>query len=173
MQINEVDRAAQRGVPSESHRVFKRAGFTLPTMTYDLERFVKAQEPVYAGVLGELRDGRKRGHWMWFIFPQLAGLGHSPQSQFFAIGSLDEAVAYWEHPILGARLGECTTLVNEITGRTVIEIFGSIDAMKFRSSMTLFSKAAPDGPFTLAIEKYFAGELDQLTLNPLAARRRV
>ncbi|MDB4873936.1 MAG: calpastatin [Gemmatimonadetes bacterium] len=139
-------------------------------MPYDLERFLEAQEPVYAEVLQELRNGQKRGHWMWFIFPQLAGLGHSSTSQFFGIGSLDEAVAYWKHPILGRRLNECTTLVNETTGRSIIEIFGSIDAMKFRSSMTLFSKAASDGPFALAIENYFAGELDQVSLDLLAAR---
>jgi uncharacterized protein (DUF1810 family) len=139
---------------------------------YDLDRFLEAQKPVYAEVLQELRDGQKRGHWMWFIFPQLAGLGHSSTSHFFGIGSLDEAVAYWKHPTLGPRLNECTTLVNETKGRTLIEIFGSIDAMKLRSSMTLFSKVAPDGPFALAIETYCAGQLDQLSLDLLASPRK-
>jgi uncharacterized protein (DUF1810 family) len=123
-------------------------------------------------VLGELRDGEKRGHWMWFIFPQLAGLGHSPTSRFFGIESLDEAIAYAQHPTLGTRLIECTTLVNETKGRTVIDIFGSIDAMKFRSSMTLFAKAAPDGPFMSAIEKYCDGQLDQVSLDMLVLHRK-
>jgi len=140
-------------------------------MPYDLERFLRPQDPIYAEVLQELRDGQKRGHWMWFIFPQLAGLGQSSTSRFFGIGSLTEAVAYAKHQILGTRLDECTALVNAITGRSIIDIFGSIDAMKFHSSMTLFSRAVSDGPFRSALEKYFAGELDQMTLDLLAAAK--
>lgn len=140
-------------------------------MTYALDRFLEAQEPVYAEVLQELRDGQKRGHWIWFIFPQLVGLGHSSTSRFFGIGSLYEAVAYWKHPTLGTRLNECTTLVNETRGRTLIDIFGPVDARKFRSSMTLFSKVAPDDPFAVAIEKYCAGQRDQLSLDVLASQR--
>ena len=139
-------------------------------MPVSLERFLKAQEPVYAEVLRELRAGEKRGHWMWFIFPQLAGLGVSSTSQFFGIESLDEAIAYSKHLTLGTRLVECTTLVNEAKGRTLIDIFGSVDAMKFRSSMTLFSIAAPDGPFMSALEKYCDGRLDQRSLDILDRR---
>jgi uncharacterized protein (DUF1810 family) len=97
-------------------------------MTDDLERFVAAQDPVYAGVLEELRRGRKTGHWMWFVFPQVAGLGHSPMSQRYAIGSLDEARAYLGHPILGPRLRECIGLVLVIEGRSAEEVLGPIDA---------------------------------------------
>ena len=115
-------------------------------MSHDFDRFLVAQELVYDGVLSELRRGRKTSHWMWFIFPQVAGLGHSAMSQRFAIASLDEARAYLAHPILGARLLECAALVLATTGRTAEAILGLIDGMKLRSSMTLFHRAAPEEP---------------------------
>jgi uncharacterized protein (DUF1810 family) len=133
---------------------------------HDLKRFVDAQEPVYQEVLEELRAGKKRSHWIWFIFPQIAGLGSSPTAQRYAIASIDEALAYLGHPILGARLRECTAIVNRIEGRTVSEIFGWPDDMKFRSCMTLFAQATTDNQvFRDALEKYFSGEADQQTLR--------
>lgn len=115
-------------------------------MSFDLERFVRAQHGVYDGVVDELRAGRKSGHWIWFVFPQVAGLGRSPMSQQYAIGSLAEAQAYLAHPVLGARLRECARLLLAIEGRSAVEILGEIDALKVRSSMTLFHRAAPDEP---------------------------
>jgi len=136
----------------------------LPTVPGDdLERFVTAQQPVYAEVLQELRSGRKTGHWMWFIFPQIAGLGHSPMSERYAIRSLAEAQAYLAHPLLGARLRECAALVLEITGRTPEEVFGPIDARKLRSCMTLFHRAAPDDPTFRHVLDRFGGTADPLT----------
>jgi uncharacterized protein (DUF1810 family) len=133
---------------------------------YNLRRFVEAQNPVYERVLSELSAGEKRGHWIWFIFPQLAGLGMSAMSQEFGISSLDEARAYLNHPILGARLKECTQLVLNVQGRSVDQIFGYPDNLKFRSSMTLFANSAPDHEiFRNALEKYFGGEGDPLTLE--------
>jgi uncharacterized protein (DUF1810 family) len=133
-----------------------------------LQRFVDAQQPTYATALGELRAGRKGSHWMWFIFPQIAGLGRSTMAQEFALSSLDEAAAYLAHPLLGPRLRECTALVAGIDGRSVGEIFGYPDDMKFRSSMTLFARAAPEEPiFAACLQKYFAGEPDPLTLARL------
>jgi uncharacterized protein (DUF1810 family) len=135
---------------------------------YNLQRFVDAQQPVIAGALSELKSGRKRGHWIWFIFPQLKGLGHSANSEFYGISGLAEAVAYLQHPLLGANLRECTRAVNAIEGRTAEDIFGEIDAMKFRSSMTLFAEAVPDEPiFHDALQKYFSGELDPVTIRGL------
>lgn len=133
---------------------------------YNLARFVAAQDVVYDRVVSELRRGRKTSHWMWFIFPQLRGLGHSPMAQEFAISSREEASAYLAHPVLGPRLTECTALVNQIEGRTVEEIFGYPDDLKFRSSMTLFATVA-GGVFTDALEKYFEGEADPLTVDLL------
>jgi uncharacterized protein (DUF1810 family) len=131
---------------------------------FNLERFVKAQEPVIAQVTQELRAGRKRTHWMWFIFPQLAGLGHSPMAQRYAVTSRAEAQAYLDHPVLGPRLIQLTEFVNQITGRTIHEIFGSPDDMKFHSSMTLFATARPAaGPFGSALEKYFGNQPDLRT----------
>ena len=115
-------------------------------MPYDLDRFVLAQAGVYDGALEELRRGRKTGHWIWFIFPQIAGLGHSEIRRFYAISSLDEAREYLAHPVLGARLRECPGIVLATHDSTAVEIFGSIDAVKLRSSMTLFHRAAPDEP---------------------------
>lgn len=135
---------------------------------YDLERFVSAQAPVYARACAELRAGRKTSHWMWFIFPQIAGLGSSAMAQSFAISSLAEAKAYLDHPVLGPRLVACTKLVNEIEGRSARQIFGSPDDLKFRSSMTLFAEAAGDKRvFIEALRRYFAGEADRLTLDKL------
>ena len=132
---------------------------------YDLQRFVDAQAPVYGRVVEELTRGRKESHWMWFIFPQIAGLGYSFMAQRYAIRSLDEARAYLAHPVLGARLRECTALVNRIEGRAIGDILGNPDDLKFRSSMTLFARAAPDEPvFAEALAKYFAGEGDAATL---------
>lgn len=122
---------------------------------YDLERFVAAQDPVINQVRAELRAGRKRTHWMWFVFPQLEGLGHSAMSQKYAIRSRQEAAAYLQHPVLGPRLRECTELVNRIEGRSLEEIFGYPDNLKFCSSIKLFaSVAADDLVFRTAIEKY-------------------
>ncbi|HEY9139648.1 MAG TPA: DUF1810 domain-containing protein [Bryobacteraceae bacterium] len=136
--------------------------------TYDLQRFVNAQNPVYERVCTELRNGLKKGHWMWFIFPQLRGLGHSPTAIAFGISSRQEAEAYLDHPILGPRLRECTRLVNLVEGRSLNQIFGYPDDLKFRSSMTLFASVAHDSQvFQDALQKYFGGELDRLTLERL------
>jgi uncharacterized protein (DUF1810 family) len=135
---------------------------------YDLQRFLDAQQPVISRVTGELKQGRKRSHWMWFIFPQLKGLGQTPQSNFFGISSLQEASAYLQHSVLGPRLITCTELVNAAESSDAEDIFGEIDAMKFRSSMTLFAKAAPESRVFLdALQKYFAGEFDPLTIAHL------
>ena len=135
---------------------------------YDLQRFVDAQNPVYDRVRAELQEGRKRSHWMWFIFPQIAGLGSSPLTRRFAISSLSEAAAFLEHPILGPRLAECTRLVNLIEGRPIGQIFGRPDDLKFRSSMTLFARASADNQvFVDALQKHFDGEFDPATLERL------
>lgn len=133
---------------------------------YNLQRFVTAQAPVYAGVCEELRRGQKASHWMWFIFPQIAGLGSSAMARKYAISGLDEARAYLAHPLLGPRLIECTRLVG-VSGRSVEDIFGAPDDMKFRSSMTLFAKAQGEGVFSEAIEKYCGGRFDEATLARL------
>jgi len=138
------------------------------TDRYDLQRFVDAQEPVYARVIDELRAGDKRSHWMWFIFPQIEGIGSSPTAQRFAISGLDEARSYLAHPLLGPRLRECTALVNGTDGKTLDDIFGYPDNLKFRSSMTLFARAAQDNAiFDAALAKYCAGEPDPLTVAKL------
>ena len=135
---------------------------------FNLERFVEAQAPVFEEVLDELRAGEKRSHWIWFIFPQIKGLGRSPMAELYAIASLAEAQAYARHPLLGPRLDECTRLVNEVEGRTIHQILGNPDNLKFRSSMTLFARAAPANPlFQQALDKYFAGQPDSLTLQLL------
>ncbi len=132
---------------------------------YGLHRFVEAQAPIYNQALKELRGGRKQSHWMWFIFPQLRGLGHSAMAYEYGISALAEAIAYLQHPLLGPRLRECTKTVNSIDGRTVSEIFGSPDDLKFRSSMTLFANATPDNvEFLTALERYFGGKQDPRTL---------
>ena len=132
---------------------------------HDLQRFVSAQDPVFAQVNAELTRGAKRSHWMWFVFPQLRGLGRSPMAERYGIASLAEARAYWEHPVLGPRLRECVDLLLRIEGRTAHQIFGSPDDLKLRSSLTLFERAVPEEPvFGRALERYFAGERDPLTL---------
>jgi len=140
---------------------------------FNLERFVQAQARIFQHVLAELRAGTKRGHWMWFIFPQIKGLGRSPTALEYAISGLDEARAYLRHPVLGSRLKECTRLVLEVQGRSAFDIFDSPDDMKFRSCMTLFAQASPGDAspdsdvFSRALEKYFDGLPDQLTLDRL------
>ena len=137
-------------------------------MSDDLERFVLEQDRDYAQVVDELRRGRKSSHWIWFIFPQIAGLGRSSMSQRFAIASLDEAMAYLAHPVLGPRLRECARLVLAVRGRTADEIFGSLDAMKVRSSMTLFHRAAPEEPeFRQVLDRYYGGVEDEATVERL------
>ena len=138
------------------------------TDPHNLQRFVDAQAPVYEQVCSELRQGRKRGHWMWFVFPQIAGLGHSATARGFAIASREEAQAYLQHPVLGRRLRECTSLVNLVEGRTLEQIFGYPDDVKFRSSMTLFAHATPDnGVFEDALRTYCWGAYDSKTLELL------
>jgi uncharacterized protein (DUF1810 family) len=134
----------------------------------DFAKFIAAQAPVYAAVTAELRAGRKATHWMWFVFPQLAGLGSSDRARRYALASPAEARGYLTHPLLGQRLRECTRLVNAVEDRSAHEIFGSPDDLKFHSSMTLFHRAAPDEPlFADALAKYFAGREDERTLNLL------
>lgn len=136
---------------------------------FNLQRFVDAQDPVFEDVLLELRRGDKEGHWMWFIFPQIKRLGSSAMSQRFAISSRAEAQAYLAHAVLGPRLIQCTELVNAVEGRSAERIFGPMDAMKFRSSMTLFREVASDALFGQALKKYFAGEPDTRTLQLLGS----
>ena len=136
------------------------------TDPYDLERFVTAQRDVYGRVLAELRAGQKESHWMWFIFPQMRGLGRTSTSIRFGVGSLKEAEAYARHPLLGERLRECTSLVNRIEGKSVARIFGYPDDLKFHSSITLFARAGSE-ECQAALTKYFAGEEDPLTQHLL------
>jgi uncharacterized protein (DUF1810 family) len=133
-----------------------------------LDRFVEAQAPVHARALAELKDGRKRSHWMWFVFPQLAGLGRSDTARFYAIASLAEARAFLAHPILGPRLVLCTRAVLAHRGSSAEAIFGPVDAMKFRSSMTLFEAAGAREPFGEALHLFFGGARDPATLGLLA-----
>lgn len=133
-----------------------------------LERFVEAQDRVYASVMEELAAGKKTSHWMWFVFPQLKALGRSSNAKHFGIESRVEALAYWQHPVLGTRLKQYTELVLATGGKTVHEIFGSPDDLKFRSCMTLFAQIAPDEPvFSQALKHFFGGQQDQMTLNLL------
>jgi uncharacterized protein (DUF1810 family) len=135
---------------------------------FGLQRFVDAQAGVYERARDELREGRKRSHWMWFIFPQIAGLGSSPTAVRFAISSLAEARAYLEHAVLGPRLRECSGIVASVEGRSANEMFGYPDDLKFHSSMTLFAEAGVEnGVFVDALEKYFGGERDRATLERL------
>ena len=135
----------------------------------DLERFVRAQDGgVYEQALRELRDGAKRSHWMWFVFPQVAGLGRSPMAQRYAISGLAEAHAYLAHPVLGPRLVEASQALLELSGRDPVRVLGSTDALKLRSSMTLFETAAPDERvFGEVLERYFGGERDEATTTRL------
>jgi len=135
---------------------------------FDLERFLDAQASVIERVQSELRAGAKRTHWMWFVFPQIAGLGHSAMAERYAIASLDEAKAYAAHPVLGARLRDCTALVLAVEGKAAHAIFGSPDDLKFHSCMTLFARAAPEEPlFAQALERFFSGREDPLTVERL------
>jgi uncharacterized protein (DUF1810 family) len=132
---------------------------------HDLQRFVAAQDPVYAQVCAELAAGAKTSHWMWFVFPQLRGLGRSATARHYGIGSRAEARAYWEHPVLGPRLRACTGLVLAVPGKTALQIFRSPDDLKFGSSMTLFAEVAPHEPlFARALDRYFSGRADPRTL---------
>ena len=138
---------------------------------FDLKRFVDAQQPVYGDVVDELRGGRKRSHWMWFVFPQLRGLGGSAMAVRFGIGLLDEARAYLGHELLGPRLRECARLVTAVQGRSIGQIFGSPDDLKLCSSMTLFAHATEDNQdFVAVLDKYYDGREDRLTLERLALR---
>ena len=133
-----------------------------------LQRFVDAQASTFKMAIAELRAGHKQTHWMWFVFPQIRGLGHSETARHFAIASRDEARAYLDHPVLGARLRDCTQIVRQLSGRSIGQIFGAPDDLKFHSSMTLFAEVdAPDGVFQLALDKYFEGRGDGLTLEIL------
>jgi uncharacterized protein (DUF1810 family) len=135
---------------------------------YNLQRFVDAQNALFEQVCAELREGRKQGHWMWFIFPQLQGLGNSEMAVHFAITGRQEAEMYLKHPLLGRRIRECTRLVNLIEGRSITQIFGYPDDLKFRSSMTLFAAATSENKiFNHALQKYFSGEPDRLTIGRL------
>jgi uncharacterized protein (DUF1810 family) len=137
---------------------------------YNLQRFIDAQHGVYAQVQAELAAGRKASHWMWFIFPQIAGLGHSSTAQKYAISSLEEAKAYLDHPVLGSRLRDCTKLVTAVNGGSSEDIFGYPDHLKFHSSMTLFAQAAgEDQIFTKAMDKYWQGRPDNQTIERLKA----
>ena len=137
--------------------------------TFDLDRFVEAQQGMYEQARAELAAGEKRSHWMWFIFPQIAGLGLSDMAKFYAIHSLDEAKAYLEHPVLGPRLRECTGLVNAVKGKTLRAIFGTPDDLKFHSSVTLFAQAESDqeSAFAKALQRYFDGKPDKATVTRL------
>ena len=137
---------------------------------YDLDRFVQAQAADYDCAISELRAGEKRSHWMWYVFPQIEGLGQSSMSRRYSIKSVAEAKAYLDHPVLGARLRECFAVVNSIEGRSAHDIFGSPDDMKFRSCATLFASVSNDGVFQQALDKYFDGEQDQLTLRQLKSQ---
>ncbi len=138
---------------------------------FKLERFVSAQEQIYPAVIAELRGGRKRSHWMWFIFPQVEGLGYSATSKHYAIKSAAEARAYLRHPILGARLLECSEALLALSGRSAYEVFGSPDDVKLKSSMTLFEAVSePGSPFARVLDQYFGGQRDDKTLALLAER---
>jgi uncharacterized protein (DUF1810 family) len=139
---------------------------------YDLQRFIDAQHSVYARAQTELRAGRKQSHWMWYIFPQISGLGHSATAQKYALLTLDEAKAYLNHPVLGNRLRECTRLVTLVDGESIEDIFGYPDHLKFHSSMTLFAHASGDNQLFLdAVKKYFRAEFDAKTMQRLPGAR--
>ena len=143
------------------------------TDEFDLERFVTAQEPIFDTVLSELRAGRKRSHWMWFVFPQLRGLGRSSMAEYYGIGSLAEARAYLAHPVLGPRLELCTRMVMDVKAPSLHAIFGSPDDMKFRSCATLFAVAAgeSENPFQRALDRWCDGQKDERTLALLHGAR--
>ena len=134
---------------------------------FDLDRFVQAQEGTFEGALAELRRGRKTGHWMWFVFPQIAGLGFSAMAQRYAISGLDEARAYLDHPVLGPRLVACAQALLDLGANDAVAVMGGIDAQKLRSSMTLFVYAGDEGTFRAVLERFFRGEEDSATLDRL------
>jgi uncharacterized protein (DUF1810 family) len=138
---------------------------------FDLDRFVRAQAASYDAALAEIVRGAKRGHWMWYIFPQLAGLGRSDMASFYAIRSIAEARAYLAHPLLGRRLIACVAALQDLTGTTAEAVFGSVDAMKLRSSLTLFSEAGGDPMLAAALDRWFGGRRDEATLRLLDAAR--
>lgn len=140
-------------------------------MEYNLNRFVEAQNKVYAQVVSELRQGRKTSHWMWYIFPQIKGLGYSSTAMYYAIRSLDEAKEYLKHPVLGERLIECFRILLELENKTAEAIFGSVDAMKLKSSMTLFSLVSDHPFFNQVLDKYYKGIKDSATLEIVSADR--
>jgi uncharacterized protein (DUF1810 family) len=142
------------------------------TPSWDLDRFISAQVGVFDAAVGELRAGRKRTHWMWFIFPQLRGLGLSPTARFYGIASLAEASAYLDHPVLGPRLEEAVAAVQTSPGKSLHAVFGSPDDLKFCSSMTLFSVAGPDGPYQAALDRWCGGAPDERTLDLLRHGRQ-
>jgi len=131
---------------------------------FDLERFVEAQSGDYPRALAEITAGRKRSHWMWYVFPQLAGLGRSGMAQRYAISGIEEARAYLAHPLLGVRLRECVAALQDLTGTSAEAVFGDVDAMKLRSSLTLFAQAGGEPLFSAALERWFKGEADEKTL---------
>lgn len=133
-----------------------------------LERFVVAQAPVYAGALAEIRRGAKRSHWMWFVFPQLAELGRSETAHYFGVRSLAEARAYLAHPVIGPRYGECVAALQDLATSDPVGVFGAVDAMKLRSSLTLFEAAGAGSLIGAALDRWFGGERDQATLAVLA-----
>jgi uncharacterized protein (DUF1810 family) len=135
-----------------------------------LERFVQAQEPLYDAALAELRRGQKSGHWIWFVFPQLAGLGHTPTAQHYGLSGEEEAIEYLAHPVLGTRLRECTHALTELPGVDPVAVLGPVDALKLRSSMTLFAEVSNEPVFRQVLEQYYAGKPDELTLELLGRR---
>jgi uncharacterized protein (DUF1810 family) len=137
----------------------------------NLDRFLEAQERTYDQALTELRRGHKRSHWMWFVFPQLAGLGRSPTAQLYGISGAEEAAAYLAHPVLGVRLRECTHALLELPGNDPVAVLGLVDALKLRSSMTLFAQVSEDDKtFELVLDQYYGGKPDELTLELLSRR---
>ena len=142
-----------------------------PKVQFDLARFIAIQAGTYDRALQEIRAGRKRSHWIWYIFPQIAGLGHSAMSQRFAIRSLAEARAYLAHPLLGGRYRECIAALQALGETTAVDVFGTIDAVKLRSSLTLFAEASHEPLFEVALDRWFGGERDAVTLAILAAER--
>jgi len=134
---------------------------------FDLDRFVSAQRETYARALDEVRRGRKRSHWIWYIFPQAAGLGHSPMSQRYAIGSPGEAEAFLNHPVLGTRYRECVSALQALNETSAEAVFGAIDAIKLRSSLTLFAEVSGEPLFAAALDKWFGGQRDEATLHLL------
>ncbi|WP_426199123.1 DUF1810 domain-containing protein [Pseudomonas sp. DC3200b2] len=140
------------------------------TAHYDLQRFLDAQAPVYARVVEELRAGQKRSHWMWFVFPQLQGLGRSETARYYAISSVDEAVAYLAHPELGPRLRQCCQMLLQLQSRSPAEIFGELDALKLHSSITLFLRASSNDPLLQdVLDRFYSGEQDPRTLELLSS----